>query len=332
MVLLLFSRKITKDLNNRYVHIYGMDMKKGYGNPLESMVKNDSYNQEIAQKLDSSLQGVTGKIYKDGRDINSIGSTNSGTNCGKPEDVDYDIQGYENSNISDLAKKLSDYKDKVVHTVREYMPLKNPKFEIEETKDEGRYKQIRAKIKDGLEDVLGIDLNFNSDVPHYRKTFHRQLNDMVENMDDKKAGTNYIKSQIREMKKYLKDNNVYKAKEGGLRGVGVEQLMVNLADKSYDNMEELMQDVNVGNALKKINDERYNLNIEHPNTGENLASNLYNEGEDHQKGWDKVLKAAENYKQFEPGDGLWSRIKDGVKKYSNLEIPKPYVGGYAPAY
>ena len=141
---------------------------------------------------------------------------------------------------------------------------------------ESGYALTTFQIKQGREsnyNILSIDVVFynkerHNDGPRYKNKFRENMNlilsalseeRMVGPLTEKRAGEEYILSSIRTLKILFQNDGVYKRWEGGLRGVGTEQLVMQMrttdqrgTPETVGSFEELKQIYSVKNILKML--------------------------------------------------------------------------------
>jgi hypothetical protein len=115
--------------------------------------------------------------------------------------------------------------------------------------------------------ILSIDINFFSDSQgadgiRYQGKFWENLDKILFGLNDKdkEEGKQYILSVIRSLKAIFKNNGVYSWMEGGLRGVGTEQLVLQLngvedefgTPKPAYSLDELKKTFNISRALQLL--------------------------------------------------------------------------------
>jgi hypothetical protein len=240
--------------------------------------------QDFSSELENLAEDILSDMLIGEVVVKDTGSSNRGTYqeryLGFPDD--FDLMANISGNIPDdallkeFAKKFADKLGekgclKAIYEEKEF--IISPDSFI--SQKEGR-KLVKLKIFRENEKnipILSIDINFFSDSQgadgiRYQGKFWENLDKILFGLNDKdkEEGKQYILSVIRSLKAIFKNNGVYSWMEGGLRGVGTEQLVLQLngvedefgTPKPAYSLDELKKTFNISRALQLLEDAMFN--------------------------------------------------------------------------
>ncbi|MBU1704076.1 MAG: hypothetical protein KJ922_01825 [Nanoarchaeota archaeon] len=208
---------------------------------LEDLVESTHISEaELARNsfIERNILNIAKNAFNN-ENIASIGSSASGTYIpcreygGISEDIDLEIVG--NYDLMDTLPVIIGMREQIVDVCETALGLEGLHLELRKAEHhpEAGYKQVFVEVMDGDNKVIKIDFNYadkEDGTSWYRPVFEGQLNYLLRNInpDERVEARDYIVSQIRAFKQALKDHNVYSTRDGGLKGVGAEQLIVTL--------------------------------------------------------------------------------------------------------
>ncbi|MEA3429776.1 MAG: hypothetical protein U9R08_00735 [Nanoarchaeota archaeon] len=163
-------------------------------------------------------------------------------------------------------------------------------------------------------EITGIDVTIRNqrqlslDTTHLYRTeqgFEGQMDNIVSKLspNDQELAKEFIAEQIRLLKKIFQQEGIYKPKESGLIGVGIEQLVVQLSDNQpVNNLEEIIKTFKKDVALDKLITEESNLKLIHPNSKTDLITDFAEGGRP--VDFKRVIEIAKEYKEISVGSSV----------------------------
>lgn len=253
---------------------YGVDEKTDLGRALNRADMPLGYDSRLKKVEDI----VIDTIQKEFADVNSIGSSYRQTYI--PGKADIDLYIHSGEGLNTLAKKSDEFKGILE---RKLDDLYGTEIKVVQRKigtSEGRHKLFYTVIdQENGKPLLNIDTNYSADkgVKDYNLFFEYD----VENITSKIAGPakdtaqDYLKANIRGLKALLDDHGLYKPKDGGIGGVGIEQLFLQMHERPALDIEDFKSKYSIGNALRYMDKAGSELKIMHPITGRNIIPETY---------------------------------------------------------
>ena len=178
-----------------------------------------------------------------------------------------------------------------------------------------------GRLSDGsygaTNEVLGIDITVQpqADTAAYRTEFDRQMDSIVDHLTpaEQVAAREYLRDQVRYLKHIFQQERAYKPKEQGLRGLGLEQLVMQLPYDAQNlddlrlqmsleitkpsTLAELQERFSADAALEKILRMGRDLKLIHPTLGVELVADYGAHNPSRAVDFDKVMDVARKHRE-----------------------------------
>ncbi|MBN1353434.1 MAG: hypothetical protein JW994_02045, partial [Candidatus Omnitrophica bacterium] len=146
-----------------------------------------------------------------------------------------------------------------------------------ETASQAQLRYQRAGYrKAAKESLLTIDLTFDTQlngVERYTQEYNEYIGNILSKLkpEEQEIAREYLTDQIRYLKYLFSDYSTYKGEEGGLRGIGIEVLVLNFdRNVPFDNLEQALSAFDADKALQRIATEGEWLTLRHPSIRKDL--------------------------------------------------------------
>ncbi len=238
------------------------------------------------QRLSKALEEMTENLLEGSgitaRSVMDSGSSIRGTYQEKFDGLseDLDLMVYVDGDLP-VNGQLSEFQIKYAKALeeseifKELFSEKSRQYSVRpfttDFRPEQGYSRITVGVFEGADQnnpVLSVDVVFyniekHNDGPRYAKKFVENMEYLLSGLSpgDQKAGEQFILSTIRTLKMLFKNDGVYKRYEGGLRGVGTEQIVMQMdaeddrgTPRPAKSLREVQEKYSVESVLLKIRD------------------------------------------------------------------------------